>query len=519
MDSSKDFTEKLALWLRPRHRKATLGILLVMGLLASLHFSTFPQEIDRSDLLDGEPCRPSQTQEIVRALNIEGLVDYELADGRIMVPNPSKSSYYLALEKHGIPGFGTRQDESLKSNFLLSPSERERIAKLRKRREVVDMIVRLPYVDEAWLECDSCAENIFEPVRMSAVVVVQPRQEQILSWDNISTIRETIAGAFAGLSPQDIVLTDLNEGRAHPEDSAKGNVQAKSARWRVDRQRFYIEKIRRILAEYSDIEIDVHVEQSDKFQGTDQLTGPAIIPSGTAGEVSSIVVASRIPARDDNTAAPGIGQASSAGPGANGTAAIRNIVPATRLVGHVEEDVVLNPAGDSPESPERDGAATESVHVIIRIPAKSLGEMPCPVDSANIRVASVDRKFKLIREDIIKRISPVLPNGLDQSEAPVAVILDGNSPGDPLTGQSWKWLKESGERHWPLVAVGVLGFICVLFNVWGPAESQTSAEAPHAASQYDINEREELKTKLASLIDQDPETAAKVIKSWLRDFA
>ena len=71
LDSSEQITDKLAQWLRPRHRRATFGILLLMGLLTALHFSTFQKEIMRSDLLDGEPCRPSQTQEIVRALNMK----------------------------------------------------------------------------------------------------------------------------------------------------------------------------------------------------------------------------------------------------------------------------------------------------------------------------------------------------------------------------------------------------------------------------------------------------------------
>ncbi|MEE2826625.1 MAG: hypothetical protein VYE64_08360 [Planctomycetota bacterium] len=519
MDSSKDLTEKLAHWLRPRHRKATLGILLMMGLLTSLHFSNFRQEIECSDLLDGEPCRPSQTQEIVRALKIEGLVDYELVEGRIMVPNPAKTSYYAALEKHGIPGFGGRQDDALKSNFLLSPSERERIAKLRKRREVIDMIVRLPYVDEAWLECDSCSDALFEPVRMSAVVVVQPRQEQILSWDNISTIRETIAGAFAGLSPEDIVLTDLNEGRAHPEASAQGNVQAQSARWRVDRQRFYIEKIKRILAEYTDIEIDVHVEQAGEFRGTDQLTRATRLPLAVEGTATSIGVAHRIPARDENTTALSVQQADSLSPGANGSAVVRPLRSTTQWVGYVDGSDVTNKGSETVDTPAAVNVEKENVHVIIRIPATSLGCMPCPIDSANIKVASVDTKFKLIREDIIKRISPVLPNGLDQGEAPVAVILEGDSPGEPLAGLSWNWLKQSGERHWPLLAVGVLGFMCVLFNAWAPSESTSTAETGPAASPYEAAEGEELKIKLASLIDQDPETAAKVIKSWLRDIA
>lgn len=519
MDSAKDLTERLTDWLRPRHRKATLGILLVMGLLTSLHFSNFRKEIERSDLLDGEPCRPSQIQEIVRALNIEGLVDYELVEGRVMVPNPAKTSYYSALEKHGIPGFAVRQDDALKSNFLLSPSERERIAKVRKRREVIEMIVRLPYVDEAWLECDSCSDAIFEPVRMSAVVVVQPHQQQILTWDNISTIRETIAGAFAGLSPEDIVLTDLNEGRAHPDATAQGNVQAQSARWRVDRQRFYIEKIKRILAEYTDIEIDVHVEQAGQLPGTDQLTRATPVPPVTAAKAASIGVAHRIPVKDENTAALAAQQGLSLSPGANGSAVVRPLRSTTQRVGYVDESLVTDEGGEAVETLPVVNAGKENVHVIIRIPATSLGSMPCPIDSANIKVASVDTKFKLIREDIIKRISPILPNGLDQGETPVAVVLEGDSPGEPLAGLTWNWLKQSGERHWPLLAVGVLGFMCVLFNAWAPSESAAAVETGPAASAYDAAEGEELKIKLASLIDQDPETAAKVIKSWLRDIA
>lgn len=518
LDSSQQITDKLAQWLRPRHRRATFGILLLMGLLTALHFSTFQKEIMRSDLLDGEPCRPSQTQEIVRALNIEGLVDYELVDGSIMVPNPLKQKYYSALEKHGIPGFGTRQDDSLKSNFLLAPSERERIAKLRKRREVMDMIVRLPYVDEAWLECDSGCNSIFEPAKMSAVVVVQPRSDQILSWDNISTIRETIAGAFAGLSPQDIVLTDLNEGRAHPEDSVNGNVHAKSARWRIDRQRYYMNKIERILVEYPGIEIDVHVEQNGDHPGSDKLTRDSHNGPSGLKPAEPFGIASRIPVKDVHTALPRA--LKTPVPGANGTAAI-NVFPAVaKLVGHLEN---ADPGDRLDESNERhdeqEDSATESVHVIIRIPAKLLGTMRCPTDLANVTVHSVDSKFKLIKDDIIKRVNPILPNAVTQNELQVAVVLEGELSDDQTSGETWNWVRNSAKRHWPLVAVGLLGFISVLFNILRVPDLYPSAESTSNASDYDGTDSEELKSKLAKLIDRDPETAAKVIKSWLRDFA
>ncbi len=518
LDSSQQITDKLAQWLRPRHRRATFGILLLMGLLTALHFSNFQKEIMRSDLLDGEPCRPSQTQEIVRALNIEGLRDYELVNGSIMVPNMLKQKYYSALEKHGIPGFGTRQDDSLKSNFLLAPSERERIAKLRKRREVMDMIVRLPYVDEAWLECDSGCNGIFEPVKMSAVVVVQPKSEQILSWDNISTIRETIAGAFSGLSPEDIVLTDLNEGRAHPEDSVNGNVHAQSARWRIDRQRYYMKKIERILVEYPGIEIDVHVEQNGDHPGSDKLTLHNQVQPRGLKPAEPIGIASRIPTKDVNAALPRA--LKTAVPGANGTAAINVFPVVTKLVGHLETADSVDRLNESNERhAEPKGSATESVHVIIRIPARLLGTMRCPTDSANVTVKSADSKFKLIKDDIIKRVNPILPNAVAQNELPVAVVLEGEPSGDQASAETWNWLRNSAKRHWPLLAVGLLGFISVLFNIMRVPDLHPSAESTSNASDYDPTDSEELKSKLANLIDRDPETAAKVIKSWLRDFA
>ena len=492
-----------------------------MTLLTGLHFSTFHNEIERSDLLDGEPCRPSQSQEITRALNIEGLTDYENVDGAIMVPNQFKQKYYLALEKHGIPGFGASQGDSLQSNFFLAPSERSRIAKLQKRRKVVDMIVRLPYVSEAWLECDTGSSGFLEPDEMSAVVMVKPSSDQILSWDNISTIRETIAGAFAALSSKDIVVTDLNEGRAHPESSGNTNVQAKSARWRVDRQRFYMKKIERLLLEYPGVEIDVHVEQDENAPGSDKLTQRPLNADHGLQAASLLPMANRIPTRDLSAAAQPSGRSSE--PGANGIAVLSGFDRSVVVASHVEQVAAPKRVGvvdqiDGNVAQESD-SPTEVVHVIIRVPSKLLGEMSCPTDMANVKVDSADSKFKLIKDDIIKRVNPVLPSTSAQNEMPVSVVLEGDTSGSDPTSQTWTWVKEQAQRHWPLVAVGLLGFISVLFNIMRAPDLHSTAETLPSSSGHGESDSEDLKSKLASLIDRDPETAARVIKSWLRDVA
>ena len=521
MDPSKQIIDRLASWLRPRHRRATFGILLLMALLTGLHFSNFHQEIERSDLLDGEPCRPSQLQEITRSLNIEGLTDYINVEGAIMVPNEFKQKYYLALEKHGIPGFGASKTDSLQSNFFLAPSERSRIAKLQKRRKVVDMIVRLPYVAEAWLECDTGSSGFLEPDEMSAVVMIQPSSDQILSWDNIRTIRETIAGAFAALASKDIVVTDLNEGRAHPESSGNTNVQAKSVRWRVDRQRFYMEKIKRLLHEYPGIEIDVHVEQGDKAPGSDKLTLRVPNAEHDLQTASFLASANRIPASDHlATVRP---SSCSSEPGANGVAAISGFHGAVIAASHVEPVVRPEPAAsldqiDKALSEVAD-SPTEVVHVIIRVPSKLLSGMSCPTDIANVKVDSADSKFRLIKDDIIKRVNPILPSTTAQNEMPVSVILEGEDSGGAPSSQALTWVKEQAQRHWPLVAVGLLGFITVLFNIMRAPDLHGASQALPSSTAHGESDSEDLKSKLASLIDRDPETAARVIKSWLRDVA
>ena len=126
---------------------------------------------------------------------------------------------------------------------------------------------------------------------------------------------------------------------------------------------------------------------------------------------------------------------------------------------------------------------------------------------------------KLIKDDIIKRVNPILPNAAAQNELPVAVVLEGDPSGEYAGAETWSWLRNSAKRHWPLVAVGLLGFISVLFNIMRVPDLHPSAESTSNASDYDPADSEELKSKLANLIDRDPETAAKVIKSWLRDFA
>ncbi|MEM0925757.1 MAG: hypothetical protein AAGJ83_06950 [Planctomycetota bacterium] len=138
---------------------------------------------------------------------------------QILVPKEFRHEYLLALESAGIlpfTQFREETSESLGSNLLLPQRERDRQRQQGRADQLGRRIASLP--DVAWASVDYDEQEVggFQPsiVRAASVIVV-PCDAKPLSADRIAMIRELVRGAYAGMTQDEVTVTDTAAHKAY----------------------------------------------------------------------------------------------------------------------------------------------------------------------------------------------------------------------------------------------------------------------------------------------------------------
>ena len=221
------------------------------------------------DLIGECPLRPTDIQRIQVVLGQAGLDQYQVINSSIRVPTGQRPIYLKAIaDANALPEhLRAPTTEVATLNPFLSRSQQELMQRNEKKKQIRELITRLPFVDQAWFEMDETkSRSAFEPPRQTAVASIQPVARKELTQDEISTVRQVIGGALAGIDPGNIVVTDLNAGRAFRE-SAQGAVrsigQFQPSGHEIhleNRKSYYEDQIKRILNSYPGVDFEVHYQ-------------------------------------------------------------------------------------------------------------------------------------------------------------------------------------------------------------------------------------------------------------------
>ena len=498
---------------------------ITVAILAMLHVSHQQANAPMQELLQGCELKTPDLHRLQLAFGQSGLNDFKVKDGTVWVPRDQHSSYLTAATEHNaIPAeFKLTKDLPVSDagNPFLSRSQREYLKHLRQKNQVQEMIIRLPFVEQAWCEMDQTPrQNAFSNIDRSAVLSIRSTPECQLSVAHVDTIKQMVAAAITDLTIENVVVIDLNNGFAHQDNIDQlSQKQRELHQITVNQKHFYESRLQELLLDYPGVDIRVDVTVNEVLVDVEPTTN-------TANTL--------------NIKQPAVPSA-----GANGVVSIETEAPELPvLVSHEIQTIVeLN----------------KQLHVFVDIPTETVyAALGNPVEikkhiSARERQASIDQqtkaKFEQLKSTIADRLLPLFPS---ESTAGSLLTEQGNSvdfrlvPAIAQAKNTADWKSNAQalfESNWP--SLGVLGIGALLLALvyrrsdqfrspanqqsitpeYGPTDSGTSQQsvccAHDAASENlpEIQSAPDAEVQLTKLIQEDPDSAAKIIETWIRDAA
>jgi flagellar biosynthesis/type III secretory pathway M-ring protein FliF/YscJ len=258
-------------------------LLVLAGLGLVMQGGTAPAE---EALLSGKVFSADELKKAEAALRSGNFTQYRVAEQRILVAKTDAARYNAALViGQGVPGsFGDDLEKAIADNNPLlgggDAQHRDRID-LGKSRELVKIIKAIPLVDDASLVTDRPRRKIFHgEAKMSAVLAVKLRGGRELPGDLAQSLRQTVAGGF-GMAPADVTVVDMETGKAPrqpPNNEGDGQAYVETLR---EFTAIFQHKIAEALAYIPNVLVSVNVEltQSSAAGGA----GEAVVRNPAAG--------------------------------------------------------------------------------------------------------------------------------------------------------------------------------------------------------------------------------------------
>jgi hypothetical protein len=291
--------------------------------------------------------------------------------------------------------------------------------------------------------------------------------------------------------------------------------------WRLLRKKYYERRIRHALLEYVGIETEIFVESDAEgtFVPPPNMTAKRLPRSSSRPDPIEIARPGNVP-----TSVVSNGEVC-----ANSQAAIE-LNPSSPELVEPPKVVQANyefpddpppqlgslPAHQLPRREDQDFVSSEIVTVIVRVPQSLIDVLFAKAMQNQNDSSAVSAMLDQLKNEIIERIRPLLPKASFATGLPISVIMPPELSGPRVN--STKTQTNMGkllQRVWPLAAVTL---IAIFTAVWirGRQKPASIKKQNVEFKASDESESQILQGHLASLIDRDPETAAKVIKNWIR---
>lgn len=538
--------------------RLTAGLLAAAIVVALAFLFRFQSQSMDGYLLEGRPFMAGELTAVQRALSEANLNDWELDGNRIKIPAGQKAIYIAALaENNALPSdWNAAMDQAVDgSNPFRSRHEIDLTLQRAKQKELGNVISRFRNIEQATVMFDEVekAGGLRRVKHKTASVAVQTNGME-LEETQVNAIRNLLATSYAGLSVNDIAVTDATTGKSYYGASGRDgggseNVYAQSkAKYESD----WRKKIMDQLANVGGVIVGVNVEMEGEVRSN--TTTVKIDPKPVPITIEETTL-----------------ESTSVGPNNQGRpGAVPNGV-AGATVGNQPQAVAESTGPKSTQSQttssqnsipgftetRTEGVALKPQHVtaVVNIPASHYqkiwqqlnpsppGETPKTPEVAELKKIEGEEIKRI--EDMVTNLLPPLPAGknpyplvkvttyVDVPAAPPVAI--------PLMTTMTDWL--SG--NWRTVGMFGLGFVGLLMlrgmlksNVAPLAEERAAAtdsrQHDHAAEpaadepapEPILVMRRKMSTKgpnlreeLRQLVKDDPDAAANVLRGWIGDAA
>ena len=523
--------------------RITAGLLLAV-LIASLGLLlTFPASGPDVDLFSGASVSPSQITQIEAAFAQRGLNTYDIERNRIRVPRAQRDVYLAAVaEARALPpDFESAFDAALDNRSpFTSREERQMRLKLAKQKTLGLIISQMTGIESASVIYD-VEENRHALNRQrttTATAAVRPIGNEQLTESQVTSIRSLVAGAIAGLRPNQVTVADLNgpTWHANPEGGGTAIEDPYIARKRMYEQEWEA-KILNALAYVPGIRVTPNVELDRDRQRTQRRVQHEPRP---------------VPIREDEQTTMRLHEG--AGPGGRpGYAAQQANTPAQLATGRQggsreeHEDTrrqTLSVTSGTEEEKVSVGLTPQRVSVSVAIPSgyfdkiwrernQGAGAAEGP-EAAQLEQIRTEETSQIRR--LVANLLPPAEGVEDRTELVEIMTFQGFTPeelhGPTYSEQALTWLA----RHWSTLGMLlVAAFSLVILrsmvlagpvekrspelfrpDAGGPDESgrEAAASAVRRLARFNKTGRS-LRDELSELVQEDPDAAANILKSWI----
>jgi len=520
--------------------RITAGLLLVVVVVSLGYLFTARVSSPDTDLMNGVPVAASYLPAMEAAFENAGLHNYEIRGTHISVPWGKKSAYMAALAdaKALPPNINEVFDEALENTGAFTTTrEREERLKIAKEKKLGLIISLMNGIEAAYVMYDTELKRGFKKEKITTATATAKAAGAVqLEESQVSAIRHLVAGAIAGLKPENVTVADLNGGQIHyggGENGGSGLDDNYIVRKQIHEQR-WTAKILNALSKIPGITVTTNVELDPQQVNRSQSVkyDPKAVAVRQSEEASSLSregtgMAGRpgYVAQQPNTAAALAGSRSSG----------------TREEEEDSKSETYSLANTERTELDTVGLTPDRVAVSIGVPSSYFEKVwreQNPVEEGQEPQAPDPTQLKSIQQEvetaITDTVTTLLPPLADENEMAKLVtvkvfkdIKPAEIPSPGIGENAVTWL---GEYWHTLGMVGLAMFSLMMLRSMvraGPAV----AEPPAGMRVHDEEEEEEtpeeailrrfggsgrsLRDELADLVQEDPNAAANILKTWI----
>lgn len=553
-----DFLNKALAQLSDLFRSMTPGARITAGLLfaaivVSLLYLFRTQTTGADEmLLGGREFSGAEIAAAEAAFAKANLAKSEVVGNKIKIPRGEKAAYLAALaENNALPeDFGTALTTAAGSeNPFLSSRSLDLKVHTAKQRELSLIISRMQGIEIATVTYDEVDKPGF-PRRKekSAMVAVKPSLGSEVTQEQVRAIRNTVAGAYAGLDRNSVTVTDIGTGRSYAGQSPDGLATAEDHVYAEAKQRFERDWQAKILARLSMIPgvvVGVNVDLDPEV--LHQTSSHKVDPKAVAVQTS------------ESTETSSSTQPTTSGrPGAvpnsmvNAPAAIAQDKGAQSNTER-NDSTQASVVGQDHITSRRAPLTPRQVQAVVDVPMSyyrkiwqernppGAGEQPKTPTQAELDKIEVETRKRI--EDTVVKLLPRPESGNDPF-VPVVVTSFQDLAQPALAGPSTvetatSWLGS----NWQTLAMILVGlFSLMMLRSMLSASSPAPTSSPEAAAATPANtstaeEADEgpetvkmprrrfnssgptLRDELREIVKEDPDAAATVLRAWIGDAA
>ena len=193
-------------------RTVVLGLLAIIVATGGFYIVRQNQQNQKVFLFGGHPFSELDLNRMQIAFGKAGLNEFAIDHGRMSVPKVKRDEYLKALDQHcAIPSEFAGQKKTSAMVNLLPREVRIRQQNAEKKLRLERLIAKMKFVEQAWVEYDELKTDGIKPkISRSVVVAIKSHHNRFLTRSQVNTIRRLVTGAIAGLSEEDVVISDVN---------------------------------------------------------------------------------------------------------------------------------------------------------------------------------------------------------------------------------------------------------------------------------------------------------------------